>query len=352
MKVLITIGENEFPNPYIRTLADSMRKKGIKVTCSSSEIWNNWEAYDIIHVQWPQVLLRAGMLSIEPLKILFSNIKKEGKVVVATCHNMRPHYSNNHLFHESYEVVYNNTDYFVHLGEFSKNLFEEKYPDAKHVVIPHHIYDNLYNADSLPNRQSALKKLGLSDRYRYVLCMGAFRNEEEINLAQYASDYLAHKGFRILAPALYRYQISYRHPLFTLRSYLNFRKAARSHSDIICNGRFVSDKLLPYYYAASDLAFIHRKEILNSGNVPMAMLMGKVIVGPDTGNVGILLHEIDNPVFNPVCIQTLESAFDNAIILIGEDKGRVNQKYAVDHFSSSIVASEYDIFYHNILLQK
>jgi hypothetical protein len=53
----------------------------------------------------------------------------------------------------------------------------------------------------------------------------------------------------------------------------------------------VDDNILPYYYAASDLAFIHRVKILNSGNAIMPMLFGKVVVGPDVGNVGVLLKK-------------------------------------------------------------
>lgn len=57
------------------------------------------------------------------------------------------------------------------------------------------------------------------------------------------------------------------------------------------NDELIDNCDLPYYMAASDVIFIQRKDILNSGNVPLAFLYHKVVVGPKVGNIGELLSE-------------------------------------------------------------
>ena len=70
--------------------------------------------------------------------------------------------------------------------------------------------------------------------------------------------------------------------------------------NIYCTGRTwraVSEKRLSYYYGAADVVFIQRVKILNSGNAMMPMLFGKVVIGPDCGNVGPLLKQWGYPAF-------------------------------------------------------
>ena len=43
------------------------------------------------------------------------------------------------------------------------------------------------------------------------------------------------------------------------------------------------------------MVFIQRTDILNSGNVPLALSFGRVVTGPDSGNIGGLLAETSTP---------------------------------------------------------
>lgn len=49
------------------------------------------------------------------------------------------------------------------------------------------------------------------------------------------------------------------------------------------NGELIDNDELPYYIAASDVIFVQRKRILNSGNVPLAFLFRKVVASRTTG---------------------------------------------------------------------
>ena len=51
------------------------------------------------------------------------------------------------------------------------------------------------------------------------------------------------------------------------------------------------------HMAASNVIFIQRKGQLNSVNIPLAFLFHKVVIGPDSGNIGELLRNTGNPVF-------------------------------------------------------
>ena len=43
-------------NPFVRLLAEGIRACGFEVVCSVGEFWNRAEAYDVIHLQWPEEL--------------------------------------------------------------------------------------------------------------------------------------------------------------------------------------------------------------------------------------------------------------------------------------------------------
>ena len=121
---------------------------------------------------------------------------------------------------------------------------------------------------------------------------------------------------------------------------------------------FVKDEDLPYYYAASDTALIHRKEILNSGNLPMAFYMGKVVVGPNVGNVGTILDETSNPTFDIHKIDSLKDAIEKALVLNKQGKGAYGvvfkakdkkTKYAIDNFSTERVAQLHINLYKSLI---
>ena len=108
MKVLITIGEYTYPNPFVRTLASGLRELGVDVVCSDTDFWNNWDIYDIIHIQWPQILVRKDMKSTDSLRNHFNLLKRSGKKIVVTCHNLLPHYSKHSImFVTHYPIHYN-----------------------------------------------------------------------------------------------------------------------------------------------------------------------------------------------------------------------------------------------------
>ena len=309
MKILISSDINSYKNPYISSLYEGLKKINVDITCSLNEFWNNWKAYDIIHIQWPNLLLTKHNYNFvtEHLR----NIRKEKKIIV-TCHNLVPHYSNNTELINLYDYIYSIADTIIHMGEYSRNILKLKYPYVNHIIIPHHIYNNIYT--QIPYKDESIQKLHLSKKYKYILCFGAFRDEEERILVKYVAENFNKYNYKVLAPGFCNIQLR-KNIFMVLISVFKFIKMKIRYKNIIFGYKFITDKMLPYYYAASDIALIQRKKILNSGNLPLALMMGKVVVAPNIGNISDIMSKINNPTFNPNDIQSLYAAINHAILL-------------------------------------
>ena len=77
-------------------------------------------------------------------------MKTAGVKIVATCHDLEPHYDQFADKVESMRIVYSHCDAIIHLGEYSKELFEKRYPNVEHLLIPHHLYDTVFT--KIPSR--------------------------------------------------------------------------------------------------------------------------------------------------------------------------------------------------------
>ena len=250
------------------------------------------------------------------------------------------------VFLNCYNLIYSSADILLHMGEYSKSILATKYPRAKHVFIgTHFVYNQVYR--SRYTREQGLAVLGFESKYKYVLAFGAFRDDEERELvSNLAHDlHLYDKNIMILAPSYMN--LIQKWNRWDIRP--KIQKYIMKHREhIICNGGIfntVSDLLLPYYYAVADVCFIHRKKILNSGNVPMGFLMNKVVIGPSEGNVGEILKIMNNPIFQVGDRNSVAESVINAFQMSAQGKGEWNFRYAMEHFSTEIFCKKiHEIF--------
>ena len=182
IKVLIAFNRDSYMNPYVSTLADGLIGEGCNVTCSIDEFWQNAIAYDVVHVQWPNLFADKMGEHGEILENVLKELKEKHIPIVVTLHNLVPHSSQNTKQQMAYKIVFNYADCFIHMGTASIDLLKEKWPNikAEHFVVFHHTYDALYdmNRDKLESR----KTLGIPSNVKCILCFGKFRNDEERNL--------------------------------------------------------------------------------------------------------------------------------------------------------------------------
>lgn len=350
MKIFVAVDDPFSPtsNPYISTLINAINEldKNVLWEYGNQKFWKeNLECFDIIYIHWPDAILReskSSLHSAHELELKIQGLKSKGVKIVATCHNMTPHYCNNKERIDAYNITYQKANLILHLGEYSQNILSSQYTDAKHVLLPHHIYDSIYN--KYPTKEEAISKLGLKKSTKYILCFGAFRHEEERCLLKELHNQLYKKDIEFLVPSFIKIP-KRRNKLYIIGSLFKYHYTTLKYKGFHLCKTHVDDKLLPYYYAAADIALIHRVHILNSGNVPLGFLMKKVVVGPNIGNVGPLLQSTGNPTFIPTKIETIIDAINLGFILDKENKGKSNYQYAMDHFSTKTIASQlYQLF--------
>lgn len=358
IKALIVFRENgNTDNVFVPILCDAIKTAGIDVRCSTEEFWKSDTPYDIIHFQWPEEVV--GWNCDDPgiiprLKERIQFFRSQGAHFVYTRHNIRPHYANE-VISRAYDVIESESDMVVHMGYYSLHEFSGKYNDSRNVVIPHHIYQYTYRENISVAR--ARQYLKLPQDSFIVTAFGKFRNREERKMVVGAFRAWKAKDKLLLAPRLYPFSRFSNHGGNRLK-----RWASRAGYYVLMpllNRLFkirggASDELidscdLPYYIAASNLVLIQRIDILNSGNVPLGFLFHKVVVGPDIGNIGEVLLETGNPVFDPDDRPDIVRALEEGRRLESYGRGEANYGYAVENMNARRVGKMYAITYRDTI---
>lgn len=334
MKILIVANLSMLGNPFVSTISSRLIEKGVDVVCSQKEFWENPFIYDVIHFQWPEIIFNwKKNISDHELESLTANleiIKKAGVPMCITVHNLKPHTSNNPNLIKAFDSIYTHCAGFFHMGEYSKDLFEKEYPRAIHFIIPHHIYDSIYrfNMSFEPHRWIEKGKVNL-------LSFGAFRNNEERNLVLSLMRDPHFKNVNFIVPGFCN------SPCKTIVEKIKVRLCRLYYmcAGINFTSRFLTDKETEQLFIQSDIVLLQRLSILNSGNLPMAFAAGKVVVGPNVGNVGAILNETGNPTFDPSNRESIINSILNAIALSKSELGSGNKVYAQRCWSSSHIAT-------------
>lgn len=356
MKALIVFREDDADNLFVHVLCQAIYNLKIDIRCSCRDFWEKNDIYDIIHFQWPEEVVGWNCTDIsvvERLKERIAYFKAVGTKFIYTRHNSCPHYSNP-VIKQAYEVIESCSDLVVHMGKYSQEEFKQNYPGSRNIIIPHHIYENTYNENI--TREEARVKIGIPKNKFVITAFGKFRNHEEINMVLHSYLHFRNKNKFLLAPRILPFS---NHPgqrnilkriisfsgYYLAPFFLKLRGVKAGTSE-----ELIENDQLPYYLAASDVVFVQRKKILNSGNIPLAFLFRKVVIGPNVGNVGELLHETENPTFIPDDINSIVNALEQARRLCEHGKGEDNYHFAKRQMSLSTVTNAYVNAYQSILI--
>jgi hypothetical protein len=354
MKILMAYSNKyENDNPFVSTLVSSLQELGCDMDWDIEPFWktDNFN-YDIVHVQWPESLFNwrvPSYIEFEFLKQRFKQIKKYTKVVY-TRHNSNSH-SANPVFHELYQLVEENSDLVVHLGNCSKREFLHLHPNlnCSHAVIPHHLYDTFY-IKPFPDKRQARQALNIDQSKTVILCFGAFRHDEEREFILQSFKKTDIKNKLLFAPRWYNKRPrrpSLRKPIQILKFYFDFVKSGLSNT--LFRWSFVAHEDIPNYFVASDIVLIQRLDTLNTGNVTLAMLFSRPIVGPAAGNTKEQLEYLQQPVFNSndinSCAQALEYAHKHSYSI---DMESFYAK-AKDEWGTNSIAQQYLNAYHSLI---
>lgn len=353
MRILYTVDKPEKDaSPYVRTIMHEVHAHAPQwhLDAGIELFWSDeCLAYDVVHVMFPHFLVGQhgagnGRKTSQDLERRLGLLRSKGVQIVATCHNLAPHYNADPEAKSAYDVVYRNSAMIFHLGSYSMKEGKRLYPEAKHLLLEHPVYDREY--PFIPSREEARRKLMLDPSCRYLLCFGAFRDDEERNLVGKVADAFRGQKLRILAPSFFRIRNPHRRNKIIVLSQLCKKEFLRLRfPNVINEGRLVPNDLVPYYLRACDEALIQRVRILNSGNLPLNYYFGNVVVGPSVGNVGQLLSETGNPSFDPRNDGSLISAVCRGLELSQSGKGEENRKYAMDHWTTEAVGARQFAYY-------
>lgn len=352
MKIYFSVNDlYNAANPYTWTLADGFKRidDHVEIAWGHAYFWSD-EIFscDVVHIHWPEQLLLKDKYTSQQLRDRILQLKISGVVIAATCHNLVPHKNKSDNRCNAYNEVYANADLIFHLGQYSYSMLCQKFQNAKHVVIQHHVYDHLYKV--IPSKDEALNKLHLSSLYKYILCFGQFRDDEERAMVIDVYKKFKQKGYRIIAPGFA--PVSKRKNLLrTLSDLSRYYRYSILYPGIIKSKDFVPDDLVPYYYAASDISFIQRKKLLNSGNLPLALYMGNIVVGGYIGNLSDILNETGNPGFNPDDMYSVISAVSQALEMPDSLK-ESNRAWALKNMGTDVICQKIMNEYSKVIENK
>ena len=240
------------------------------------------------------------------------------------------------------------------MGRYSLDELAAKHADSRNVIIPHHIYQFSYKENISVER--ARQYLNLPQEAFIVTSFGKFRNREERRMVTGAFRKWDEAKKFLLAPRLYpfsrfnRYGSNFFKRWASRAGYYLLiplpNRLRRMHAG--ASDEPIDNCDLPYYMAASNVIFIQRKGQLNSANIPLAFLFHKVVIGPDSENIGELLRNTGNPVFRSDKKQDIIRALKEARHLSARGKGEANYAYAIGNMGINKVGKQYAELYEEL----
>lgn len=336
-------------NRFLTDLKDGLEEHA-EVVWDSDEFWKMENAYDIIHIHWPEYLsyeIESYMYKSSNLpKSLWSDLmtcleywSKESKIFY-TRHVQYPHARHDEEFLKLYQIVSSYCHTVVHFANFSIEQFKAYYPNHKgivHSVVPHHNYSSL--PDTVTKEQ-ARSYLGIDSESRVMLVFGGVKDNER-DLIKKAFSYIPDKNKVLLAPGwkVKRRNFSYirlREWVYKLEC-----KLAERNKYFRINKGFIHEDEAQYYLNAADFLLIPRTKELNSGNITLGCTFGLVVVGKNTEDIGEILEETGNPTFQVGNNSSLRLSIEKAIELSDHGHGITNKEVAYEKWSVSKIAKDY-----------
>jgi len=353
MKILTA----NIPLPQNRFLVDLNAAIGISAQIIHDEnlFWQQQGDFDVVHLHFPEYLTFAhqdayvqglGDDLIQATAERLASWGQRSKLVI-TRHVLLPHDAlQDPQWEKMYEAVYRHVHAVVHFASASVDEFRHRYRNTKfihgeplHAVIPHHNYTSLPNSISCDD---ARRQLGIALDRQVMLVFGAIRNFEESRLILQTFQGLQIPR-KLLLVSRWKEQLAkvrWIRLKYWLRD-LN-RLCYRLHPQYQFNYGFVEEADTQLWLNAADVLFIPRLKVLNSGNITLGMTFGKVVVGPDSWDVGQLLRETGNPVFDPDRPETAVQAVEQGFRLAAEgQRGPQNQRLALSEWSAEQCAAMY-----------
>ncbi|MCD7978177.1 MAG: hypothetical protein LUG51_13855 [Tannerellaceae bacterium] len=338
---ILVILRNPQTNPFINIITEEITSEEFSVDTDINAFWEGKKRYDIIQIHWP-VFLNPQLGLASPTKEFGKKLEKvlkdwktTGTRIVYTKHDETAHYEKENTKFYLFDIIEKHADAIVHLGNYSMQQMMKRKINLKqiHLLIPHHIYDTLYT--NTISQEEARKILDIPLEKKVILTFGSFRNEEEHILVKKAFEALDIPEKYLLAPGWYH---------DGWNNYYNRRITVQGNA-FLGKGT-VDEDMLPYCFAAADIVLIQRLRNLNSGNVPLAFLFNKTVVGPNIGNIGEFLDNENNFSFDPLDLSSIVLALKKGVER--SQKPQLNETYAREYWNTGKIVKKYKQLYRKL----
>ena len=340
-------------NRFVRDLQEGMLTHA-EVVYDCDEFWSCKNNYDIVHIHEPEYLsyeLEGCMNHRDVIpKDLWRRLKqsleywKTHSKIVHTRHVQEPHVRVDDEFKKLYETVFSYCDAVAHFANYSITQFKEFYPNLKgviHHVIPHQNYASLPNDIS---KEEARSNLNIKSDAKVMLVFGMVK-EREKHIIKTAFKAIPHKNKVLLAPGWK----TKRRPIkwIRLREWVfNYElKKALKNNKFRTNLGFIKEEDAQNYCNAADVLLIPRIDELNSGNITFGFTFGLVVLGRNGGDIGEILKETINPVFDPADVKSIKVAIENALNLAQNNHGLKNKELALKEWGIDTISKKYISLY-------
>lgn len=287
-------------NPYL----DEIINYSIH-TYSYDNYLNYDTSYDFVHIHWPEAIFEWKEPTSAELDLLEKHINywKKKSVIIYTKHDYQRNKGTTLNFTRLFELIEMYTDVFIHLGKFSQNLYQQKYPSVRHEIIYHPLYINCFSPLS---KEVARKKLQIAENAIVIIVPGNIRNYTERDMVLNAFKSINFKNKVLICINMHaelRFDFPGRIKLKRIidikKILINYFKQNHKPPEFLFTYGTQSSKDLEIKMSSADLVFIPRIESLNSGIFFLALTFNKIVVGPSKGNIEEQLIELGLPLFNP-----------------------------------------------------
>lgn len=320
-------------------------------------LYSNFNDYDptykIVNIHWPEAIFDWYEPTEFQLQELENSIErwKLNSIIVYTKHDVGRHKGMTPNFTRLFELIEQNTDIFIHLGNFSKDHYQEKYPNAKHKIVFHPLYESSFKIYS---QSEAREKLNIDHEALVIISPGSIRNFIERKMILFAFKKLKVKN-KVLISTNMRAEIRYDFrgrvklkKIFDIRTYFvnRFKKKYQPPKFVFSYDRLNANELA-LKMSAADIVLIPRTKILNSGNLFLGLTFNKIVVGPATGNIEEQLNLFKMPVFHPNSLSSVTKALEKGFALYNSDY--VIPEKVLRKFKPVNVAKAMDLIFEELI---
>ncbi len=314
---------------------------------------NYTSAYNIVNIHWPEAIFDWFEPTGEQLIDLGKAIEKwkKNSTIIYTKHDVKRHKGMTPNFIKLFELIEQNTDIFIHLGNYSKEHYQKRYPKAQHEIVFHPLYESSFKIYSKPE---AREKLDIPKDALAIIAPGNIRNFAERKMVLSSFNKLKVKN-KVLISTNMRSEIKYDFrgrvklkKIFDVRNYVvNKFKARHQPPEYFFTYRKLNSVDLSLRMSAADIVLIPRIEILNSGILFLGLAFNKIVIGPATGNIEEQLNLFKLPVFDPNSITSVTKALGKGVILYNSDY--VIPEKVLRKFKPENVAKEMDVIFEQLI---